>query len=90
MLSKIIKKHLGQDEFHLLRLLRIRGYNKFFIFKIFRRRYTMKYNEIRIYLRPWIKSDITGTLGFLKHSDNNYLNEISRELKNKVKFLFSI
>ena len=76
MISKIIKKLLGRDKLGLLRLLGVKQYVEFFIYKFFRKIYSFKYNEINIHLRPWIKSDISGTLGLVKNSENNYQNEI--------------
>jgi len=83
MLSKIIKKRLGREKLRVLKLLGFYQYVKFFIYKFFKRIYSFRYNEIRIYLRPWVKSDVSGTLGLLRHSEKGYLNEIRNELKNK-------
>jgi FkbM family methyltransferase len=91
MLSEIIKKRFGRDNLRILRLLGGYQYFKFFIYKFSRKIYSFEYNEIKIYLRPWIKSDFSGVLGLVKNGENNYQNEIRNELKiknNKSQIVF--
>jgi FkbM family methyltransferase len=83
MRTKVIKKLLGQQSLRILRLLGVFQFIKFTLYKLTKKKYSLTYNNITIHFRPWVKSDISGILGFINHRDNNYLNDIKNLTENK-------
>jgi FkbM family methyltransferase len=91
MLNKTFKVFLGKSTLRFYRFFGFKELLKLILSRVFKFKYNAVFSEMKIKFRPYVKSDFSGFMQFMRFSDNNYLHSIYSRVvtdKNSFKFYF--
>lgn len=83
MIKTIAKKYLQKSTYKLYVHLGGVELLKYLFYKRIKKLYKISFNNIAIYFRPYISSDISGVIEFLNYQGNTYLDHIGQILNKQ-------